>query len=124
MWISPGLDTFRSVAPNWSPLRRAFAPKRNEEEEEKRKTKKEGEGGMKGRTNRKDKTAGREDGETKGNAIGFQREREREEKEGQNGEMEENEGKERDGGKSMSGSVRCNPKSREAQASLAVPIPA
>lgn len=34
LWISSGLDTFHSVAPNWSPLRRAFASKRNEEEEE------------------------------------------------------------------------------------------
>lgn len=34
LWISSGLDTFHSVAPNWSSLRQAFAPKRNEEEKE------------------------------------------------------------------------------------------
>lgn len=59
LWISSSLDTFRSVAPNWSSLGQAFAPKRNEEEkEEKEKTERRWDKGK--WANRKDKIAGRD----------------------------------------------------------------
>lgn len=49
LWISSGLDTFRSVAPNWSPLRRAFALKRNEGKEDEKDKERGRRGEIKGR---------------------------------------------------------------------------
>lgn len=54
--ISPGLDTFCSVAPNWSPVGRALALRTGEEEDKSGERSEEGKRrDKKGRTNRKDK---------------------------------------------------------------------
>jgi len=56
LWISLGLDTFRSVAPNWSPFGRALRTGEKEDERGGREERlKRDEGGIKGQANLKDK---------------------------------------------------------------------